>query len=171
MKRIISIILLIICIISFSSCSMFIYDFFAEENPLPDEFNIDKSDFNVIEEEDTHGGFLGDGWYYLILDCSDNKEKARGITKDWQQLPLSENLNIMMYGGEKDGVSYGYDFAKTAHWPDFENAVYKFVDRYTSPAQKNKFSDAELLDRYSVNFSVAVYDLDTDRLYYFEYDT
>ena len=31
--------------------------------------------------------------------------------------------------------------------------------------------DTDLFDRYSYNFSIAVYDLDTDMLYYFEFDT
>ena len=169
MKSTVAFILLIICLLSLSSCA--VYDIFIYEDIISRDFNIDKSDFTVIEEEDTHGGFHGDGWYYLILDCSGNTEKMQSITKDWQPLPLSENLNLMMYGGEKDGESYGYDFAKTAHWPNFKNAVYKFVDRHTSPKPKNKYSDEELLSRNSVNFSVAVYDLVTDRLYYFECDT
>ena len=39
-------------------------------------FGFSKEDFTVEEEADTHGGFYGDGSYYLILDCSESKEKA-----------------------------------------------------------------------------------------------
>ena len=31
--------------------------------------------------------------------------------------------------------------------------------------------DSMLLSRYSFNFTIAIYDTDTDILYYFEYDT
>lgn len=55
-------------------------------------FGFAKKDFSVVNELDTHGGFLGDGSYYFILDCSNNEEKALKIVKNWKRLPLSENL-------------------------------------------------------------------------------
>lgn len=134
-----------------------------------ERFGFAKRDFTVIEELDTHGGFLGDGSYYLILDCSNNKEQALDKVKGWNKLPLSENLNLIMYGGEKDGVTYGYELAKEAHMPKISNGYYMFEDRH-SESKDNK-DDSDLLDRHSSNFSVAIYDCDTDRLYYFEFDT
>ena len=49
-------------------------------------FGFTKKDFSVIEELDTHGGFQGEGSHYLILDCSDNKEKALEIVREWKKL-------------------------------------------------------------------------------------
>ena len=43
---------------------------------------FDPSAFSVVEERDTHGGFLGDGDYYLILDCSSNADEAKKIIED-----------------------------------------------------------------------------------------
>ena len=134
-----------------------------------DYFGFKTDVFTVVEEKDTHGGFHGDGSYYLVLDCSDKREEATELIRDWTPLPLSENLQLMMYGGEKDGVNYGYNLAEEAHWPIINNGVYKFIDRQIRAGDKS--DDSYLLDRYSFNFSVAVYDLDTDTLYYFEYDT
>lgn len=125
--------------------------------------------FTVVEEEDTHGGFHGDGSCYLILDCSRNTEHAKKITQDWKQLPLTENLQLAMYGGEKNGVQYDYNFAEEAHWPIIRNGVYKFVDRHSEAVDKS--DDTNLFSRYSFNFSIALYDLDTNILYYFEMDT
>ena len=34
-----------------------------------------------------------------------------------------------------------------------------------------KYSDLSLFDRYSFNFTIVMYDLDTDILYYYEFDT
>ena len=93
--------------------------------------DLQKKDFSVVEELDTHGGFLGDGSYYLILDCSNNKEQALEKVEGWNKLPLSENLNLIMYGGEKDGVTYGYELAEEAHMPSIDNGYYMFEDRHS----------------------------------------
>ncbi|MBE7014147.1 MAG: hypothetical protein E7419_02935 [Ruminococcaceae bacterium] len=132
-------------------------------------FEFSKRDFTVIEELDTHGGFHGDGSYYLILDCSDNKEEALKIVSNWNKLPLSENLNLIIYGGEKDGVTYGYKLQEEAHIPKIKNGYFMFEDRHYK--SKDSKDDTELFDRYSFNFSIAIYDCDTDIMYYFEYDT
>lgn len=132
-------------------------------------FGFAKKEFSVVEELDTHGGFLGDGSYYLILDCSDNREEALEKVKGWNKLPLSENLHLIMYGGEKDGRTYGFELAEEAKMPKIENGYYIFEDRNFE--SKDSRDDSELFNRYSYNFSIAVYDMDTDRMYYFEYDT
>lgn len=124
---------------------------------------------SIVGVNDTHGGFLGDGSYYLILDCSDNKEQVLEKVQDWNKLPLSENLNLIMYGGEKDGVKYGYDLTEEAHMPAIENGYYMFEDRHSE--SKDSRDDSDLFGRYSLNFSIAIYDSDTDKMYYFEFDT
>ncbi len=156
------IILTIIGCIVFSSCSIV-------GSGQAEYFGFKTSVFTVIDENDTHSGFHGDGSYYLILDCSEKREQAMELIKDWTPLPLTENLQLIMYGGEKNGESYGYNLAEEAHWPIINNGVYKFVDRYSGPGDKS--DDTNLFNRYSYNFSIAAYDLDTDTLYYFEFDT
>ena len=89
-------------------------------------FGFSKKVFTIEEEADTHGGFHGDGSYYLILDCSENKEKALENLSGWTELPLSENLNLIMYGGEKDGMTYSYNLAEKAKIPEIENGYYYF---------------------------------------------
>ena len=129
---------------------------------------FDLTAFSVVEERDNQG-FFGDGDYYLILDCSSNADEAKKIIEDWKPLPLSENLQLIMYGGEKNGTHYGYDLAQNAHWPRIEHGCYQFVDRNSE--SKNPGDDSELFDRYSFNFEIAVYDLDSDYLYYYRFDT
>lgn len=133
---------------------------------LEQDFAFDPSDYSVVDELDTHGGFHGDGYRYIILDCSQNADKARDIVKEWKSLPLSEPLQEVMYDSENGG----YHFAEETMWPIFENDVYKFVDRQASLGE-DRGNDSALLDRYSFNFSIAVYDMDSDFLYYFEMDT
>lgn len=132
-------------------------------------FDFHKRDFVVVEEADTHGGFHGDGTYYIILDCSDDQEQALSIVADWETLPLSENLELMLYGGTREGVIYGYDLAETAKIPKIENGYYYFYDRHSESTDSR--DDSELFERSSFNFSLALYDVDTSTLYYVEFDT
>lgn len=141
---------------------------FLPDNTLSKEkvLGFDKSEFIVVKESDSHGGFLGDGEAHLILDCSENSDKAREIVEDWNELPLSKNVGMVMYGGEH----YGYRFAEKNGWPKITNGVYKFVDRHRE-AGLDKSDDTELFNRASFNFTLAIYDFDTDFLYYFKIDT
>lgn len=158
-KLLLSLILLC-CVLS--SCGL-------QSNTRTECFGFNIADYTLVEEHDTHGSFLGDGSYYLILDCSEKTSTAQEIIDNWKPLPLTENLQLVMYGGKKDGIDYGYSFAEEAHWPIINNGVYKFVDRHSET--KDNTDDTDLLDRHSFNFSIAVYDLDTDILYFFEVDT
>ena len=130
-------------------------------------FGFTKKDFFVIEELDTHGGFQGEGSHYLILDCSGNKQKALEIVKDWNKLPLSKNLNHILYGGED--INYEINLAEEAHIPKIVNGYYIFED--SQREDKDNRDDSELFNRSSFNFEIAIYDCDTDRMYYFEFDT
>ena len=132
-------------------------------------FGFAKKDFAVVDQLDTHGGFMGDGAYYLILDCSENRAAALEKIKAWKPLPMSESLQLLMYGGEKDGIIYGYNMAERGNIPKVENGYYWFEDRHSE--SKNSEDDSEIFDRHSMNFSIAVYDCDADRLYYFEFDS
>ncbi len=148
-------------------CFMFSACFLVGDN-LKKDFGFDKSNFHIVSEKDTHGGSHGDGRYYLVLDCSDNKEKAREIVGDWNTLPLPPELRAVMCGEEFNGATYSY-VSEEEQWPVVKNGVYKFIDRHAEA--KNKSDCSEFLQRYSLNFSVAMYDLDKDVLYYFEMDT
>lgn len=161
MKKFLAIIIVSTFLIALSSCSI---------NPRSDlYFGFSKQSFTVVEEMDTHGGFHGDGSYYLILDCSNNVDAALSNVANWNQLPLSENLNLIMYGGEKDGMTYVYNLSEEAHIPAIENGCYCFKDRHSEANDAS--DDSGLFSRASFNFSLAVYDCDTNRLYYFEFDT
>ena len=96
------VVLCLLCSTVLSACTVAA----TEHEILSDALNIDVSAGEIKTFTDTHGGFLGDGTYYLILDCSERKEQATELIKDWKPLPLTENLQLIMYGGEKNGVSY-----------------------------------------------------------------
>ncbi len=130
-------------------------------------FGFTKKDFSVVDELDTHGGFQGEGLHYLVLDCSDNKEKALEIVKDWKKLPLSKNINHIMYGEED--INYEINLAGEAHIPKIVNGYYIFED--SQAEGKDNRDDSKLFNRSSFNFEIAIYDCDADRMYYVEFDT
>lgn len=167
MNTIITSLVALSLILQISSCGLSALSNRTSE--LNRRFDIIKSDYSEVESGDSHGGFNGDGASYLVLDCSENKEKALDIVSEWTPMPLSENLNLMMYGGVKNGRTYGFNKSAEAHMPKIKNGYYKFYDRHSGA--KDRESDKELFDRGSYNFSIAVYDTDTDRLYYFRLDT
>ena len=155
---------IIICIV-FPSCS-------TVGSGQANYFGFKSSEFVVVDESDKHEGFQGDGVYYLILDCSGKAEQAKELIDSWKPLPLTENLQRVMdmtCSGMEDGVYYSKTLAEIAHWPIIENGVYKFIDRHSNAIDES--DDTDLFNRYSYNFSIAAYDLDTDILYYFEFDT
>ena len=54
--------------------------------------------------------------------------------------------------------------------PEIENGYYFFMDRQAEE-NEDKYDDSKVLDRGSYNFTVAVYDTDTDVMHYFKMDT
>ena len=70
-------VVVLLVIITLSSPFLFDYILKAKQNHfIRDTFGFNKKEFKVLKETDSHRGFHGDGDYVLILDCSENKEKA-----------------------------------------------------------------------------------------------
>lgn len=125
------------------------------------KINIDISKCDTIADKDGHS--------FVQVDCSNNKEEIINQVNEWNDLPLSENLQLIMYGGEKDGITYEYELAKKEGIPRIKNGYYLFVDRHNE--SKDTDSDIDLFNRYSFNFTIVLYDKDTNNLYYYEFDT
>ena len=124
--------------------------------------DLDLSGCRIERENDTHGGFLGDGEYLLVLDCAGAEEKILAQTGEWQALPLSENLRELLYGwgiAERNGI------------PRIISGKWRFYDRFADEEAFDRSSDARLLSRPAENFSLLLYDAENSRLYYFEMDT
>lgn len=133
--------------------------------------NIPKP-INIIYE-DTHEGFHGDGKIFAKLEfASEDKENILEEFKDnvsWYKTPLSENINMFIYGGIKNGVYYGCDVAKDFKIPQVENGYWYFVDHHSESDDSS--SDAKIFYRGSFNMTIAIYDIDKNVLYYVEFDT
>lgn len=127
----------------------------------------------LVRSEDSHGCFLGDGQLVALLDCS-----AAPLTDTikshphWHALPLTEPLTRLLIA-QSDGNGLNAptftDEDGRALLPDIRNGYYFFKDRHAEA--DNVYDDTGLEERYSYNFTVAVYDTDTNKLYYCKIDT
>lgn len=177
MKRIIFLIISLICIFTMSSCSALI----ALIAPtLPVEEVITKTiahtiyDGSVTVFEDTHGGFHGDGWIYAEIKFRDD-QFLNDVRHEWKPLPLTDSLNAVCYGtSDSNGDHFAphiKDGEGNARLPDIKNGYYYFKDNYNSEYVKDRYDDSEFLHRSSVNYTLAIYDTDTKTLYVFKFDT
>lgn len=132
---------------------------------------MDVSKCKKIVEKDSHGGFPADGEMMIEYDCS--KADMKIDKTKLKKLPLSENLNLIMYGGKKDGRTYMYNLASDNGIPNIEDGYYYFFDDYGKYYKDidNYNSDEKLFDRYSFNFTLIMFDNHTKHLYYYEFDT
>ena len=133
-------------------------------------FDIKLPKGTVWEElYDDHGGFLGDGslLYRYTFTVEGETKFLSQITKHdkWNSLPLSDALNLLMYGEtveESDGR-----FAARVGLPKIINGYWKVVNK-----QGHRDIDMKYLGTtYSLNFALAIYDIDNKVLYMVEIDT
>lgn len=182
MRKLISIVLCLVFALPLSGC-------FAENaiqavltlghDPLAElsgTLGIDLSDAVLLNEEDTHGGFHGDGQSCLALrlTATQGEAIALAVSEDpcWHPLPLSETAQALLYGISRDSSTIGpylHDDSHKPLLPQIENGSYFFRDRHSQAA--DPADDASVLGRASLNFTIAVYDADTNTLYYLELDT
>jgi len=160
----VSIFTMIIC----ASCVYSAIDMFSNDEES-EYLGFKSSEFNVVENYNDQA-FFGDGTIFKVFDCSKNTEKSLKLVKDWKPLPLSQNLNIYIYGNETDDENNrSSSIPKEITWPNIENGVYKFYDLHSEST--NPLDDSELFSRNSFDFCIGLYDLDTNRFYYLEEHT
>lgn len=147
------------------------------ENSIQDEISreisINASEGVEVICEDSHGGFHGDGKTYVVLSFSDDTVQDQIASSTvWNPLPLSENLAALVYGlSTSDSIIGPYltDEDNQPIIPAIENGYYFFLDRHSEST--NPHDDTDVLDRASFNFTIAIFDTDTNTLYYVEFDT
>lgn len=158
------IVILVILVIGY-----FIFDLGTVESHIKrnvSKMGIDISKCENIRTEAPDASFHGDGEYVVVANCEKNNEIDFSY---WKKLPLTENLQIAMYGGKIGDRTYHYEFAIDNGIPEIKNGYYYFIDRHSKAT--NIYSDENLLSRYSFNFTIAFYDLDTNLFYYYELNT
>lgn len=124
---------------------------------------IDCSEGTVEFENDTHGGFHNDGIAFYILEFEDNDLLMEiTVNEYWSELPMDEELIELIDGRVRDKNSNQYI-------PAIEEGYYFFYDRFTGNDIKG-FTPG-ILEKHPGNFTIAIYDINTNKLYYCKYDS
>ena len=127
---------------------------------------VNLTDGHTVKEEDTHGGFLGDGDTTLILTFTgENRTDLEGEiagADGWKALPLTENLNRVVYEDYFGNLCADVPRDLTDGW-------YYFLDRHSEA--EDPADDSGLFGRGSYNFTLAIYDKGSGVLSCYEMDT
>ena len=121
--------------------------------------------FAKMEEKDYHGGFHGDGESLAKIYFSEGQAEKfiEKINKNehWRKLPMTEDIRNYTSKGAYEGTEI----------PLIENGYWFVLDRHSKAT--NKYNELDIFNegRYSLNFTVAVFDIDTNILYCYEEDT
>ena len=139
---------------------------------------LDLSGCEVVSSRDDHGGFHGDGTAFAELKCSGGGVLDQ-IKEDgnWKAFPLDKTAQSLVYGvTEQTGTEEtGIMVYQTGPYltgeegdplvPEIREGYYRLIDRHAEAGE------TDLLDRASLNFTLALYDTERDTLYFCEMDT
>lgn len=134
------------------------------------KLGVDLSGGNIIKNTDTHGGFHGDGITFEQIEFKGKRaeevETAIQDSEMWRSLPLSDTLEIAVYGNRYyQSLVNAYDEVI----PRITEGYYYFHDRHSESTDSEDESD--LFHRGSFNFDIAIYDLVEHILYFYRLDT
>lgn len=168
MKRVVSTIgLVLILVISLTACSSN-----GLQAAISKELGVDVSGGVEISVSDTHGGFHGDGLTCVALRFSDDSALAQiRESERWNRFPLDETAKALAYGVSDETASVGpflTDNDGEALLPEIQNGYYLLLDRQAKPG---KAAGADMLQRSSLNFTLAIYDAAANILYFCKLDT
>lgn len=133
---------------------------------------IELPEYEHYSMHDTRNDLFDSGILYVT--CSFDEENGAILAEDleesplWKALPATENLNVMLYGGEIDGVSYDYKLAKRVGLDEIEDGYWYFYNLQNGAMYAH--SDETLLDQSSFEIICAIYDTDERVLHYIKYD-
>ena len=129
---------------------------------------------------DTHGGWLGDGITFEIIKYAGNAAEsarnslelhAKSSDSHWNSFPMTENLQLALYGSYDASTHTHYGSFPECKLPQIKNGWWFFENRHSRAKSQYRYDDRELFSLFSFNFTAAIYDADTDTLYYMEIDT
>ena len=151
-------ILLILTILLITGCRKTL----SPNDYIKEKINIDISNCIVIRDIDNRNIFnLGET--IIEANCKYDKEKIENQLKEYNKLPLSENINKIMYDEQQN-----YKLGINNKIPEITNGYYFIIDRYNK--KEIKYNDENLLKQASLKFTLVLYDIDTSTFYYLEYD-
>lgn len=139
------------------------------QDEISKELGIDVSGGSEISDYDTHSG-NGDGVSCMVFSFSDD-QMAQEIKSDsaWSALPMDETAQALAYGVSDETSSVGpylTDDEGEPLLPEVQNGYYRLIDRHSDAGDGQN-----LLERFSLNLTLALYDTDSNTLYFCRLDT
>ncbi len=137
------------------------------------ELGLDLRQGQLVEYEDSHGGFHGDGETFAVVTFSEEGawelETCLGYElPGWEKLPLTGDAHQVLYGGNSWRPLI-HDDSGEPLVPELSNGWFFFLDRQVD--YEEDYVKESIFSRSSFNFTLAVYDADSNTLYYFRLDT
>ncbi len=144
---------------------------------ISDDVEVNVNTGELVQDIDTHEGFLGDGLTFVELHFSEEdgelilEQIIEGTV--WQELPMSSTLHTALYGGSIMGGNRSslLDNCEQDNFclPPIPYGYYFFENRNTQA--EGPLDQDSLFEVYSFNFTVALYDPLNYTLYYIRFDT
>lgn len=130
-----------------------------ELHTLCTDVGLNLNSARVLSDDDSHGGFHGDGVRLAVICFDEAADEALLESADgWSLLPLSDAVSRLLYE-QIEGI-----YPSDARMARVANGWWYFLDRAADQSRP-------LNARYSYNFTAAIYDADTNTLYYCKVDT
>ena len=140
----------------------------SHSDEVTEVLGLDVSTGTIISDYDTHGGFHGDGTTCIVYSFGDDTVLNDIInSSDWNKFPLDDTVQALVYGiSDKTSQTGPFltDNEGNPIVPEILNGYYLLIDRQND-------ADGDILDRYSFNFTLGLYDTDTNTLYFCKLDT
>lgn len=157
LKRVLLVILFLIIIYTIYIYTLYNYIFYSSLIEIQIPILI------KTEEKDTHGGFHGDGEALAKFYFSNNQAQ-KFISKiktnsHWNKYPMPEKLQNCIPDNTEEGIKI----------PNINDGYWFFLDRSSKAMEKYDYH--EIFDRYSFNYTIAIFDINTDTLYIYSLDT
>ncbi len=139
----------------------------STRNAVSEALGLDVSGGKEVSDYDTHSG-NGDGASCIAIRFDDAAvlEEIKKNAK-WKSFPLDETVQALVYGVSDEISSIGpflNDGTGNPLVPEIQNGYYLLIDRHADQG-------TDILERYSFNFSLGLYDADTNTLYFCRLDT
>ncbi len=162
-KKSFIIVTIILVVILILICAILFKD---NKKRIGKNIELDLSSCKIVSSKDTHSGFLGDGEYFVKVECK--KLEFKSLPENWKELPLSEELSNITNMESCDDKSCKNIYDRYSIPKDIEGSYY-FLDRHIESISIH--DDSNLNNRSSYNFSLALLDKKKKTIYYYELDT
>lgn len=133
---------------------------------IGDILGLSLSGGSEVRYEDTHGGFHGDGYTRAVYSFEEDLAPDIAQNEGWKALPATAGLDGLLDGSVGDAF---LDGDGAPFFPRTEDGFYYFRDRHSQATDDR--DESLLFARPSQNFTLALYDPATGRLYYVAFDT